>query len=267
MILPIENTKTIRSVQPWMTCIAMLLCLSLLAGCHSEEPSNTNQPKAATEVATAQNAVKADKPGDNQTAEQDAFVILALGDSLTEGLGVKKDGNYPALLEQALKQRGYSHIKVINSGFSGETSSGLKNRVDWVMQLKPDLTILNIGANDAIRGLPLTLTSDNITNIIERIQATGSEVILAGMQIYDNLGREYVSGFKDMYPKLAEQHDLVMIPFFLEHVGGDPALNQADMIHPTTAGYQVIVERNLLPTVLPVLNKLTHKTNHPDNQE
>ncbi|TDR19462.1 arylesterase [Marinicella litoralis] len=186
----------------------------------------------------------------NKQKTSQSYVILALGDSLTEGLGVKQDGNYPAILEKRLKAKGYDYVKVVNSGLSGETSSGLKNRLDWVLQLKPQLTILNIGANDAMRGLPLALTRDNISEIINRIKAADSKVILAGMQIYDNLGREYVTGFKDMYPKLAKQHGLSMIPFFLDQVAGNPQLNQADMIHPTSAGYEVIVDQNVLPVVL-----------------
>ena len=116
-------------------------------------------------------------------------------------------------------------------------------------------TILNIGANDAMRGLPLELTRNNISEIIQTIQASGSQVILGGMEIYDNLGREYVSGFKDLYPELAAQHEVPLIPFFLEHVAGNPALNQADLIHPTSAGYDIIVQRSVLPAVLPVLEQ------------
>ncbi len=224
---------------------SMLIIVTVFAsGC--SEPNGNAQ---ATDESTVTEAVK--NLNDDKT-----FVILALGDSLTEGLGVKQSGNYPAILERALNEQGYKHIKVVNSGLSGETSSGLKSRLDWVLQLKPQLTILNIGANDAMRGLPLALTSANINDIITRIKSSGSKVILAGMQIYDNLGREYVSGFKDMYPKLAESHDLIMIPFFLEHVAGNSQLNQADMIHPTTAGYEIIVQKNVLPVVLPELEKL-----------
>ncbi len=264
MKLSNQTTQKAHPSCSWMAVTLALLSTLLLTGCQNELDSGTDKQTMTQQAATTD---LLESKASHTTPANETFTILALGDSLTEGLGVKKDGNYPALLEQALNQQGYAQIKVVNSGLSGETSSGLKNRLDWVLQLKPDLTILNIGANDAIRGLPLKLTSDNINDIIVRIQASGSEVILAGMQIYDNLGQEYVAGFKDMYPKLAEQHDLVMIPFFLEHVGGDPGLNQADMIHPTTAGYQVIVERNVLPTVLPVLKKLTLKTNHTDQQE
>jgi acyl-CoA thioesterase-1 len=219
------------------------LMLFLLAGC--DEPS---VPPAAAGDST---------PGKTSPPVKDnSFTILALGDSLTEGLGVAADGTYPAILQQALHEAGYPQIKVVNSGFSGETSSGLKNRVDWVLQLKPQLTILTIGANDAMRGLPLELTRDNISTTIERIEAAGSQVILGGMQIYDNLGREYVNGFKDLYPQLATEHEVPLIPFFLEHVAGNPDLNQADLIHPTRAGYEIIVERNVLPAVLPELDKM-----------
>lgn len=226
--------------------LGFLLLLSVgLASCGGDSVddvvADVDQSQAVEQVAAAQ--------------VEEQLVILALGDSLTEGLNVKQSENYPAILQRELLARGYD-VKVVNSGLSGETSSGLKNRLDWVLQLQPDLTILNIGANDAMRGLPLDLTRGNIEHIIEKVQGSGSQVVLAGMQIYDNLGQEYVAGFKDMYPEVAEKHGLVMIPFFLEHVAGQPTLNQDDMIHPTAAGYEVIVERNVLPVVLPVVEAL-----------
>ncbi len=231
-----------------ISCVAMLLMAVFLHGCGGgTEPRSVETSQPDNMVSTA---VPVEK-----------FVVLALGDSLTEGLGVAKDGNYPALLEAALHAEGYPQVEVVNSGLSGETSSGLLARVDWVLQLKPKITILNIGANDAMRGLPLDLTTRNINEIIKRIKASGSEVIIAGMQIYDNLGREYVAGFKDVYPLMAEQHELTMIPFFLEHVAGDSQYNQADMIHPTRAGYEVIVSRNVLPVVLPIISERLTTTN------
>ncbi len=247
----------INHLKIWTRILPLLLWLIVISGCsdqqkdvynNSQSPESSNQSNQQTPQT---NSIDPAEP-------THSFTILALGDSLTEGLGVKQDSNYPALLQKALHQNGFPHIKVINSGLSGETSSGLKNRLDWVLQLEPDLTILNIGANDAIRGLPLNLTHNNIDNIIQQIKDSGSEVMLAGMQIYDNLGNEYVSGFKNMYPTLAKKHDLTMIPFFLDHVGGVPQYNQADMIHPTKAGYDIIVKRNIMPTLLPLLNQLTH---------
>jgi acyl-CoA thioesterase-1 len=173
------------------------------------------------------------------------YMVLALGDSLTEGLGVKQADNYPSILEKLLPE----NIQVINAGLSGETSSGLKSRLNWVLTQKPNLIILNIGANDAMRGLPLELTFNNIDQIITQIKESKADVILAGMQIYDNLGKEYVNGFSDIYPQLAKKHNLPLIPFFLEGVAGNPQFNQADMIHPNAKGYQIIVENNILPTL------------------
>jgi len=178
------------------------------------------------------------------------YTVLALGDSLTEGLGVKQSNNYPSILEKILPD----NIQVVNAGLSGETSSGLKSRLNWVLTQKPDLIILNIGANDAMRGLPLELTLSNIDQIITQIKETKADVILAGMQIYDNLGKEYVNGFSQIYPQLAKKHNLPLIPFFLEGVAGNPLFNQADMIHPNAQGYQIIVEKNILPILNQYLN-------------
>ncbi len=179
------------------------------------------------------------------------FTILALGDSLTEGLGVDEKDNYPSVLQQLLPES----INVVNAGLSGETSAGLKNRINWVLKQKPKLTILTIGANDAIRGLPLSLTLKNIDETISIIQDSGSDVILSGMQIYDNLGKEYVKGFSQIYPKLAKKHNIPLITFFLEGVAGNPKFNQEDMLHPNAEGYRIIVTQNILPVVKDYLFK------------
>ena len=186
---------------------------------------------------------------DKASKTQATYRILALGDSLTEGLGVAQKDNYPSQLQRLLPK----HVEVINAGLSGETSSGLLNRLDWVLKQKPDLTILTIGANDAMRGLPLDLTKQNIDDAIKRIKQSGSQVILAGMQIYDNLGSDYVTEFKEIYPQLAQKHQVKLIPFFLQHIAGNPNYNQNDGIHPTALGYKIIVEKNILPVVRPFL--------------
>lgn len=217
----------------WVTILCMLL------GC--QEPQNSDSGQQ-----------------DNNLENSDDFVILALGDSLTEGLGVPENQNYPAILQQQLRAQGHDDIRVVNAGLSGETSSGLLNRLNWVMQLDPDVTLLNIGANDAMRGLDLDMTEDNIRQIVKTLQQHDSDVILAGMEIYDNLGREYVSGFKDMYRRVANDLDLTFIPFFLAGVAGQPNLNQQDGIHPNHEGYQVIVEDNVLPVITQYLKTNTH---------
>ena len=151
---------------------------------------------------------------------------------------------------------GYKNAKVINSGLSGETSTGLVNRLDWVAQTKPDITILTIGANDAMRGLDVATIEANIRTAVKSLQDNGSQVILGGMQIYDNLGNDYVSSFSAIYPRVAKDMNVPLIPFFLKGVGGDPELNQADAIHPTKDGYAIIVNDNILPVLKPELKKL-----------
>lgn len=220
----------------------------------SQSPDSENTEASTANAQTNNNQVAAESTDGQQITSP--LTILALGDSLTEGLGVDSDANYPAQLEASLKELGYTNAKVINSGLSGETSTGLVNRLDWVAQTEPDITILTIGANDAMRGLDVATIEENIRTAVKRLQDNGSEVILGGMSIYDNLGNDYVSAFSDIYPRVAEDMDVPLIPFFLEGVGGDPDLNQADAIHPTKDGYTIIVNDNILPILKPELKKL-----------
>jgi len=244
-----------------LPAIVTLAAVIAISGCQKEaettaanDTQSTNTETTNSQTSTAPVATEAASSTEQQI--NSPLTILALGDSLTEGLGVDGDANYPAQLEASLKELGYTNAKVINSGLSGETSTGLVNRLDWVAQTEPDITILTIGANDAMRGLDVATIEENIRTAIKRLQDNGSEVILGGMSIYDNLGNDYVSAFSDIYPRVAEDMDVPLIPFFLEGVGGDPDLNQADAIHPTKDGYTIIVNDNILPILKPELKKL-----------
>ena len=250
-----------------LPAVAMLTMAVVISGCQKDaEPAdatdsqNTSSQNTDASIANTQtdaSEVTADAPvSADQQINSSPVTILALGDSLTEGLGVDSDANYPAQLEASLKELGYTNAKVINSGLSGETSTGLVNRLDWVAQTKPDITILTIGANDAMRGLDVVTIEKNIRTAVKTLQDNGSHVILGGMSIYDNLGNDYVSAFSDIYPRVAKDMNVPLIPFFLEGVGGDPELNQADAIHPTKEGYQIIVKDNILPILKPELEKL-----------
>ena len=244
-----------------LPAVAILAVVLGISGCQQDpEPSMTDDnPNTASQTASSQTSetlpeTKQILPAAEEQPSQ--LTILALGDSLTEGLGVASDANYPAQLEASLQERGYKDAKVINSGLSGETSTGLVNRLDWVLQTKPDVTILTIGANDAMRGIDVATIEANIRTAVQRLQDNGSTVILGGMQIYDNLGSDYVQSFAAIYPRVAKDMNVTLIPFFLEGVGGDPKLNQADAIHPTKEGYAVIVNDNILPVLAPTLEKL-----------
>lgn len=213
--------------------------------------------------ATNQNGTS--KYSDIPRIEQ-SITILALGDSLTEGLGLAEEDAYPAQLEKALKDAGYVNAKVVNSGLSGETSTGLVNRLDWALKTKPDITILTIGANDAMRGIDVATIEQNIRTAIKRLQSEGSVVVLGGMQIYDNLGNGYVKDFSAIYPRLAKEYNLAFIPFFLEGVGGVAELNQSDAIHPTAEGYSRIVNNNILPVLKPTLDAFVESKEAEPNE-
>ncbi len=240
--------------------LTVLTSLALIACSPATDSNNTadaNAPvtdttPAATEPVSRETPVE---QGHIETINQ-PITILALGDSLTEGLGVDPNDNYPAQLEATLKEMGYTNVEVVNSGLSGETSTGLVNRLDWVAQTKPDITILTIGANDAMRGIDVATIEKNIRTAVKHLQDNGSDVILGGMQIYDNLGNDYVRSFSDIYPRIAKDMHVPMIPFFLEGVGGIADLNQADAIHPTKEGYTIIVNNNILPVLKPELEKI-----------
>ncbi len=242
--------------------LAILTAVMALGGCQKpSEPTTDNGMQNSTQTAEPQ-TTKSEQTTTSAEQQQAPLTILALGDSLTEGLGVDNDDNYPAQLEARLKKLGYKDVKVVNSGLSGETSTGLVNRLDWVLQTKPDVTILTIGANDAIRGIDVATIEANIRTAVKRLQDNGSVVILGGMSIYDNLGSDYVAAFSDIYPRVAKDMNVTLIPFFLEGVGGDRELNQADAIHPTKEGYTIIVNDNILPILEPEIEKLkASKTN------
>jgi acyl-CoA thioesterase-1 len=171
----------------------------------------------------------------------DDGTILAVGDSLTEGLGVREDQAYPALLERELKAHGFGY-RVINAGVSGETSSGTLSRIQWILRLKPDIVILVTGANDGLRGLDPGLTRANLENIVRRLKAHDVVVVMGGMRMVQNLGDQYTRAFARIYPAVAVDQNVILIPFFLEAVAGDPEMNQPDGIHPTAEGYRRIVE-------------------------
>jgi len=183
--------------------------------------------------------------------------IVAFGDSLTAGLGVQAVESYPAQLQRRLDSLGY-HYRVINAGVSGDTTAGGLRRVPWILNNKPELVILELGANDGLRGLPVDQTQSNLRQIIRQLQESGTTVVLAGMKLPPNYGQDYTASFEAMYRMLAKECQLLLIPFFLEGVGGSSKLNQADGIHPTKEGYEVIVEQ-VLKVLKPILDGQVHK--------
>ena len=195
-------------------------------------------------------------PSDPKTPEYEG-TIVAVGDSLTEGLGVAEELAYPALLEKKLRSNGY-HYRVVNAGVTGETSSGTLARIKWVLTLKSDIVILVIGANDGFRGIDPELIKTNILTIVRALKEKKVIVLLGGMQMGQNLGKEYITAFEKIYPLVAREESVGLVPFFLTGVAANPKLNQAEGIHPTAEGYRVVVD-HIFPYVIEAIE--AHKAN------
>jgi acyl-CoA thioesterase I len=180
-------------------------------------------------------------------------VIVALGDSLTAGLGVAQEEAYPALLQARLQREGLGY-RVVNAGVSGDTSAGGRRRVDWVLRSRPEIVIVALGANDGLRGLPVDALRDNLEAIVKRLQAAGVRILLVGMRMPPNYGDDYTRSFAAVFPAVARRTGVPLAPFLLDGVAGAARLNQPDGIHPTADGQRVIADK-LWPYLRPLLAK------------
>lgn len=183
--------------------------------------------------------------GENTTlvAKTTNKVILFFGDSLTAGYGIELEEAFPALIQQRLDSLGRAYT-VINSGLSGETTSGGLNRINWVLNQKVDVFVLELGANDGLRGIPLDKTRENLQAIIDTVRSKNpvTQIVMAGMQIPPNMGPEYTGQFRKIFPELAQKNGIPLIPFLLDGVAGIPELNLEDGIHPTPEGHKIVTE-------------------------
>lgn len=177
--------------------------------------------------------------------------IVALGDSLTAGYGLKSDKMYPALLQKKVEAAGYKYV-VVPAGVSGDTSAGGVRRLDWSLEGDVRVVILELGANDGLRGLSVAEMRRNLQIIIDRVRARKATVILCGMETLPNLGAEYTTQFRAAYAELAKQDGVVLLPFFLEGVAGKAELNQEDGIHPNEKGTEMVTE-NVWRVLEPIL--------------
>ena len=177
--------------------------------------------------------------------------IVILGDSLTAGLGLPVDQSYPALLQERLKAEGSSY-QIVNAGVSGDTSAGGLSRLDWALDGDVRVLIVALGGNDGLRGLPPAQLKENLAQIITRAQKRGITVILAGMEAPPNYGREYIVGFHQVYPELAREYRVALVPFLLDGVAGQETLNQRDGIHPSAEGARLVAD-NVWKVLNPVI--------------
>jgi len=188
--------------------------------------------------------------------DKDVETILFFGDSITAGYGVGPDQAFPAIIQQKIDSLDWN-FEVVNGGLSGETSAGGLRRIDWILRSRPAVFVLELGGNDGLRGIDLDSTEENLEAIIKKVKNRypDTRILLAGMQVPPNLGPEYTTRFKNMYPRLAEENNVSYIPFILEGVGGETRYMQGDGIHPNEKGHQ-IVARNIWERLKPVLREI-----------
>jgi acyl-CoA thioesterase-1 len=215
------------------TRIAITLALIVASGCRTRE--NGPEDKDLKVAAVSQPA----RPAGSKAATRPRIVVL--GDSLTAGLGLPGDQSYPTLLQSRLSEEGLDY-EIVNGGVSGDTSAGGLSRLEWALQGDVRILIVALGGNDGLRGLPPEALQKNLADIIERAQARHVKVILAGMEAPPNYGRDYIVSFHKVYPALAKQYDVALIPFLLQDVAGSQTLNQPDGIHPTAAGARIVAD-------------------------
>ena len=220
---------TIRKI---FFCKLLLVCFVLLSGCNQQE----QEPEIELDEGSGSEGL-----------------ILAVGDSLTAGYGLDMIDAYPALLQEKLQQSGYNY-EVVNAGVSGETSSGARERVEWLLSQKPDIVIIETGANDGLRGIDPQVVDKNVREIVELFQNEGVVVVLTGMKMALNRGFKYVAEFNGLYSEIADDYDCIFMDFFLEDVALKKQYNQNDGLHPTREGYEIIVE-NIYPFVTDAIER------------
>ncbi len=210
--------------------LSFWICFFLLSGCgRSAGDTDTAKDK---EAATAAAPARSEKK-----------IIVFFGNSLTAGYGLKMSEAYPALIQSRIDSLGLPY-SVINAGVSGETTAAGNSRVDWILENPVDIFFLELGGNDGLRGIPVDETRKNLQSIIGKVKARYplAGIVLAGMQVPPNMGREYAAEFSAIYPKLAKENDVYLVPFLLEGVGGERHLNLADGIHPTAEGHKMVAD-------------------------
>jgi acyl-CoA thioesterase-1 len=179
----------------------------------------------------------------NELQQEDKKTILFFGNSLTAGYGIDQEDAFAGLVQKRIDSLNLNY-KVINGGLSGETTAGGLSRLDWFLEDQPEIFILELGGNDGLRGIQLSETKSNLNAIIDKVREKypQTKIILAGMQIPPNMGQEYTKEFQEIYPAVAKEKNVTLIPFLLEGVAGNPDLNLPDGIHPTEEGHQIVFE-------------------------
>lgn len=234
--------------------LAALLSLALAGSCEEKPSGQKRRAQSNPPAATAHDTtVPGGEAAATGTRQADVPVILVLGDSLAAGFGLPPDQSFPSVLQRRLRDEGYPH-RVVNAGVSGDTTAGGLSRLDWVMRQRVDVMLLELGGNDGLRGRDIGAMRGNLAKIIERAQARGVTVVLAGMQMPRNYGQDYTRRYREVFPELAGKYQVALIPFILAGVALRPSLNQPDGIHPNAKGARMVAD-NVWKVLKGVLEK------------
>lgn len=209
----------------------LTLTIAALFACHNDTPTEAKQALSQPAAPSKHEATSAKK------------TIVFFGNSLTAAYQLSPEQGFPALIQNRLDSLGMAY-RCVNAGLSGETTADGVNRIEWILQQPMDVFVLELGGNDALRGLPLTESRKNLQMIVDKVKAAKPDckIVVAGMLAPPNLGAAYTNGFRDMYPALAKNNNALLIPFLLDHVGGIPSLNLGDGIHPNVEGQKIVAE-------------------------
>jgi acyl-CoA thioesterase-1 len=237
----------VRALLVWGLAVVAVVSL----GCGGGSESSATEPRNAP--AGVERAPSAPAPSGEPRTLSGRPRIVFLGDSLTAGYGLERHESVPFLIQARLDEKGYQY-DVVNAGVSGDTSAGGLSRLDWSLDGNVDVLVIELGANDGLRGLPATAMKRNLDEIIRQAKGRGIKVLLTGMEAPPNYGAAYTSEYRQVFPDLAREHDVAFVPFFLEGVAGIPALNIADGIHPNPAGAR-IVEGTIWRALEPLLDR------------
>ena len=228
--------------------LALSLTLALGAACGGSKDKDTANAPAPAETKA---------PPGLETEPPPRSKVVALGDSITAGLGVYQVDAYPAQLQQMIDAEGYN-VELVNAGESGDTSATALRRVDFVLDPSVKILIVAVGGNDALRGISPNATHDNVLAIVKKAQGKGVDVLLTGMQAPPNLGEDYTSAFRAVFSNVARESSATFLPFLLEGVAGNPTLNQDDGIHPTAEGHKIIAAE-IYGKLKPLLDDLANR--------
>lgn len=236
-------TPMVICIQRWMLLPGLMLLITFFSGCGNGEGGDA--PSDTTAVAITDTT--------NKAGINDVKNIIFFGNSLTAGYGLEPSQAFPALIQQKIDSAGLQY-KVVNAGVSGETSAGGAGRIDWILRQKPDVFVLELGANDGLRGIPVAETRKNLQTIIDKVKEKNNDaiIIIAGMMMPPNMGQQFTAEFRQIFPDLAKKNNILLIPFLLEGVGGEAQFNQQDGIHPTAEGHAILAN-NVWKVMQPVL--------------